>query len=209
VKVPEMGTVLIVLSILLVGWWIASVLSRDSSKVRKELQNLDQSMEAISKNLQSAENMTAARYDAIVEALTRVDSFEELGWLNVHYDAIKQLRCLRTSGVPEERIARELMSYDESRSRGYRVPRNNPKSGKREILRYSPYYIATNKVQIAELRRLQDEAASAHDPPTTLFGWDPDQEPADTEERELPVFYENEDGDIVEYPSGKNTKPEY
>jgi hypothetical protein len=208
-----METLLIILSILLVAWLVVSVLSRVASELRNELHELAQSMEANWKKQQSAENMATARNeainDAIIEALSRVDSCEELGWLNVHYDAIKELRCLRASGVPEERIVKDFMSYNQGRNRGYKVPSNNPKSGKREILRYSPYYIATNKVQIGELRRLQDEAASTQDPLTTLFGWDPDQEPADTEERELPVIYKNEDGDIVEYPSGKITKSEY
>lgn len=215
-----MGTTLIILSVLLAAWWIVSAhrqdVSRVSSELRKELQALAQIIatnnKRNNKSVKAARNMTAAQNDAIIQALSRIDCFEELRWLNIHYEAIKQLLCLRASGVREEKIVKEFMNYNEhpfqAQNRGWKVPWNNPNTGKREILKYSPYYVATNKIQIRELLKLQDEAASKQNF-TALLGWDPNQEPPGTEEREVPVFYENEDGDIVEYPSGEITKTEY
>ncbi len=212
-----METILIILFILLAALWIVSAhrkeVSRSTSELRKELQELVQSLAMDSKNEEKARIMIAAKSDAIIQALSRIDCFEELRWLNTHYEAIKQLLYLRASGVPEEIIVKKYMNYNESNlraeKRGWKVPWNNSNTGKREILKYSPYYLATNKVQIKELKRLQGEAASKQDPLTTIFGWMPEQEPPGTEERDVPVFYENENGDIVEYPSGKTTKKEY
>ena len=211
----------VILTIVLAAAWIVSSQQRTALKTTLELQrNLQKQFEDLavaiathSKNMKETANMAVTQNDAIIQALSRIDCFEEFRWLNVHYELIRELLSLRLSGVSEEKIVKEFMHYQENpirgRKRGWMYPYNNPDTGKREIHIVSPYYVATEKIQLRTLQKLLDEARAEARAKHPLGGWNPDEEPPSVERKELTVYYENENGDSVKYPGGEIYKSQW
>jgi hypothetical protein len=203
-----METAAIIFAIFLPAVWIVRVQIRATELLQKELQRQVQSLSATlsetiathHKDMKETTNTVVAQTEALALALSRIDSLEELRWLDVHYRLIKQLLTLRLSGVSEETIIKSHMNYEEcslkSLRQGWAYAYNNPGTGKREIVKISPYYVAIEKVCLHELRKRQDETHAMQQSSV----WDPDKEPPDVVRRELPVYYENKNGDTVEYP---------
>lgn len=207
-----METVAIIFAIFLVAVWVERVQIRATELLRKELRELQRQAESF-KDIKETTNTVVAQTEALAQALSRIDSFEELILLDVHYRLIKQLLTLRLSGVSEETIIKSCMNYKESPFRwgrqGWAYAYNDSSTGKRKIAKISPYYVATNKVCLHKLQMRQNET---HFKEQSNM-WDPDQEPADVVREEWSVCYVNKNGDTVEYPgdivkySGEKNEP--
>jgi hypothetical protein len=215
-----METAFVILTIVLAAMWIVSSQQRRTlittlelqRNIQKQFEDLAVTIATHNKYMKETANMAVAQNNAISQALSRINCFEEFNWLNVHYELIRELLYLRLSGVSEEKIVKEFMCFQvdpvSGRKRGWMYPQNNALTGKRDIHILSPYYVATVGVQFKTLQRLLDdanaEAVAKHLPGGR---WNPDDEPPDVERRELPVYYQNENGDFVKYPGDEIYKP--
>lgn len=167
-----------------------SLISSTAEKILSKIENVDDINDKIS--------VIELHNETIIEVFTRINRFEEMVYFKNHYFYIMKLKRLRYEGKSEEDIIKKFMKYDnESYGGGDSVPTVNPKTNEKEIILFSPYYIATQGISFHEAFEFQLENSDF-----TEIGIPYSEKHANPEipRRLMPVYYENEFGDIIEYP---------
>lgn len=161
--------------------------------------------------IQSGEERSLRRlhnkHDALIDALARIDDPKEMPHLKTHYDLMLELLVLRERGTAEEKIVEEQMNYRPigSRHHGWCIPIYDKAKERWTIWRFSPYFVATNKVRLRDFADLEHQAREhvrAQDPGQvfrTYGEFDKNLFPG-AEERDATVSYRDSSGKDREWP---------
>lgn len=148
------------------------------------------------------QNELGAQVEALVLALKRTTSIEDLAWIYARYQPLQQLLYLRRKGIPEETIAFEHMQYKEPSmlsggGQGFTFPKKNPETGECFVTKIAPYYVAVNGIDFNEVGRLSKEREEE----LACGTWSRHFEPEGTQEVVWGVWLTNSDGDFMYYPT--------